>query len=440
MSLPNHRPWRSIIMTIVLTGCLDTKPVATDSAKSASGAVYVSEADAAAGPESVTQLHARAPHGCRSPEACADLAALSASVDHLKSHQDGAAKDIRAQAQDIQHLVGLLRALQMVVDHQGHTVVTQGEIISDLQAKLAAPAAEPAPVPGPPTVVAQPVNMVRVGDVWVDKYETSIWGRFDGKPLDCSDLQQAVSAALEAGATPDTMYLGADGPFCKVSKNAAICAYRQYGSPPGSQDDLNCTDYPMTFPPSGYVTAPLFACPIAGVRPSVCTTWFQAAAACTAAGKHLTTNAEWQVAVSGTYDPGPALGSGGDCNMASGKVRPTGQGSKCKSAWGVEDMVGNVDEWVADWTVAGQSTMTGKEASATPWPNYGDGSDMVSNLNGTSFTNDGFLWRNGLPSAAFRGGHHNVGKGGGPYSMNFRNGVSDWGVIHGQRCAMRAAL
>jgi formylglycine-generating enzyme required for sulfatase activity len=38
-----------------------------------------------------------------------------------------------------------------------------------------------------------------------------------------------------------------------------------------------------------------------------------------------------------------------DCNVASQDVVNTGSRANCKSSWGVFDMVGNVDEWVADW-------------------------------------------------------------------------------------------
>jgi formylglycine-generating enzyme required for sulfatase activity len=38
-----------------------------------------------------------------------------------------------------------------------------------------------------------------------------------------------------------------------------------------------------------------------------------------------------------------------DCHVASQDVVNTGARANCKSSWGVFDMVGNVDEWVADW-------------------------------------------------------------------------------------------
>ena len=55
----------------------------------------------------------------------------------------------------------------------------------------------------------------------------------------------------------------------------------------------------------------IFAVSLAGVTPSARITWFQAQAACANAGKRLPTNAEWQVAVAGTPDPGPDNGDDG---------------------------------------------------------------------------------------------------------------------------------
>src|SRR5262249_35616175 len=128
---------------------------------------------------------------------------------------------------------------------------------------------------------------------------------------------------------------------------------------------LGCTnpkiahaDYPANFPQNGN-WAPVvgsnppspgvYAASIPGVLPSSCTTWFQAEQACALSGHRLLSNQEWQRGAAGT--PAPIVDNGVyDCNIGSA-LYPVDSGSRssCKSAWQVFDMVGNVDEWVADW-------------------------------------------------------------------------------------------
>jgi len=85
---------------------------------------------------------------------------------------------------------------------------------------------------------------------------------------------------------------------------------------------------------------------VAGVLPATSVNWFTAANACAKAGKRLLTNAEWQMAATGT--PG-AVTSGPGCNGTSA-MRNTGADSTCVSSYGVMDMAGNASEWVADWS------------------------------------------------------------------------------------------
>src|SRR5262249_38833389 len=129
----------------------------------------------------------------------------------------------------------------------------------------------------------------------------------------------------------------------------------QLGASPGCSGP---SDYGISFPDTGNWTPLLgsnppspgvYAVSVPGVKPSACITWFQANQACLLSGKRLLTNREWQGAAASTPDPGSDNGTT-DCNFNhTGTPSDTGSRSSCKSAWGAFDMIGNVDEWVADW-------------------------------------------------------------------------------------------
>ncbi len=207
-----------------------------------------------------------------------------------------------------------------------------------------------------------PPDSVKVGDTCVDKYETSIWQIPAGNA--------ALVRAVQVGRV--TLAQLTNGGAIQVSPAST-------GSP--------CTPpFPPTFGASGNWTSPLFAASVAGVDPTSCVTWFQAEQACALSGKRLLTNQEWQRAAAGTPDPGTDDG-GTDCNVG-GLGRPVEAGSraKCKSNWGPFDMVGNVEEWVADWV-----------AQPTQCPGWGAFSDDIMCLAGANSTATG-------PGALIRGG------------------------------------
>ena len=183
-----------------------------------------------------------------------------------------------------------------------------------------------------------PPDSVKVGNVCIDLYEASVWQI----PPSSTSLVKQVQAGEATAAT-----LTAGG--ATQLSPASSCS----------------PAYPANFPATGQWTPVLgssppspgvYAVSIPGVHPSACITWFQAAQACRLSGKRLLTGLEWQDAAAGTPDPGTDNGTT-DCNISVvGDAADTGSRSDCKSNWGVFDMVGNVDEWVADSDFGGDDS------------------------------------------------------------------------------------
>ena len=150
-------------------------------------------------------------------------------------------------------------------------------------------------------------------------------------------------------------------------------------------------------------------------------TWFQASEACRAAGKRLPLRGEWLAAASGTLDDAT-------CNVSSAGPRGAAATNRCRSAWGVHDMIGNTSEWTDEWyasigqidapTSTSGATVTGRRVNEGihPWPSgYGD--DGTYNVSSSVYvTNSGGLSVSdhmGLPAASIRGGDWNPGFSGG---------------------------
>ena len=237
-------------------------------------------------------------------------------------------------------------------------------------------------------------EMVRVGDFWVDRYEGSVW------------------------SDPD-------------------CTGTQYGA-------STADDYPADLPDTGNwdsVLPPVYACSVPGVTPSRMLTWFQAQQSCAASGKDLCTGEQWQAAAAGTWDPGSSP-TGDQCNTSSAGPRTTGSAGSipadsgsCMSAWGAEDMVGNLWEWAGDWYAAGTGGwMTADGQSTSPWPASYDG-DGTWNLAGRA--HNGSAYVNGLPAAALRGGGWTNGAYAGVFALYLGYGPSNWITNIGFRCCRR---
>lgn len=224
--------------------------------------------------------------------------------------------------------------------------------------------------------------------------------------------------------------IGFDCPLDMVLVGPGLCVDRYEASvwgPPGTpleetQYGLGSLDYPCAA--DGQDCGNIFARSREGVVPSRAITWFQAQQACANAGKRLLTNAEWQMAVVGTRDPGDADNGTTDCNTLGVEPVPTGERAGCQSSVGVNDMVGNLFEWVADW----------KPYAATPCPGWGSFSDDLMCMAGTVAERS--------PGALLRGGSFGFSTGAGPFTISARGdplALDSSRVFTGFRCARRAS-
>ena len=166
-------------------------------------------------------------------------------------------------------------------------------------------------------------DAVIAGTVCMDKYEASVWR----VPNPLGANKGLVKKIQQGKATVDDLADGGASQVGAASDDYAPCA----------DSGQNCAD-------------DIYAVSVPGVTPAAFVTWFQAQAACENARKRLPSNAEWQAAVQGTPDPGPDDETA-DCNTSGPPFNVTATGSRanCVSARGAFDMVGNLEERVADW-------------------------------------------------------------------------------------------
>lgn len=213
-----------------------------------------------------------------------------------------------------------------------------------------------------------PPDSVRSGRTCIDTYEASVWQTTDSPTI----------AKIK------------DGTVTLADLTTAGAIQR------GTIGD----DYEVGCPDTGNGCVNFYAVSIPEVTPSRDFTWFQAAAAARNAGKRLPSNAEWQAAALGTPESRGADDGATTCNTGStSAVASTGSRSACVSDVGAFDMVGNLFEWVADWT-----------PQSTACPGGGGGlSDLTCQVE-MNFT--------GAPGAQFRGDLFSFGTGADMSALN----------------------
>jgi formylglycine-generating enzyme len=242
--------------------------------------------------------------------------------------------------------------------------------------------AEILPVLLDPGASLSPVRPARPQNPWLDP---SGVGPARPPPPANPAVPSAVAEPLEAGdSCPDGM-VRVEGDYCPNLGH--VCLKRLEGPVE------RCAEYAAPAICDGPIQKKHFCIDrfeypnLEGVRPVVMVSWMEARDACEAEGKRLCTGSEWTLACEGServpYPYGYTRDSAA-CNIdrphpevdgnallepravATEVARldqrvPSGQMARCKSSYGVQDMTGNVDEWVTNEKHFGPPSSDGGE-------------------------------------------------------------------------------
>ena len=249
-------------------------------------------------------------------------------------------------------------------------------------------------------------ELVKVGDFWIDRYEIVL---VDGAEYDGGSCDGSGTIYGQGSSSPDWDAVG----FVR-----------------------NGSD----------ITTQLHACSVDNVEPTRNITWFQAQAACGAAGKVMCTDAQWQLAAFGTPDP-DSTDPGSDaekCNIWSnskpsdsiwGTTNQTilgGSANQCISRFGAYDMVGNVWEWTSNWWGQGADSDDGNQPNDGEF--HGDGYWNVDNAQANGSYTEG---NPVFPASALRGGTWSHGSRAGVFALHLNYGPARWLTSLGSRCCRR---